>query len=132
MLTLGTQFFLRGTSLRQLNDEYTACLKSIINTDKILAHKQEAIKDLESAYNEAKSRLSEAQKARELEKRAQNIRSELAWAYVAGKKEVLPFSLPLVCWFLIVSLRNSRASLPPSRNMNEWLPRRRPNSIKLM
>ena len=83
------QFFLRGTQLSQLSDEYDTCLENITQTTKVLAQKREAIPDLETAFDEARVRFEEASKAREQRHKADELKKELAWAHVASKQEEL-------------------------------------------
>ena len=85
------QFFLRGTQLQQLSEEYDACLANIQQTAKVLHQKFEAIPDLENAYKEVKVRFEEANKARELKQKITDLKNELAWSYVAEKEAVRLF-----------------------------------------
>lgn len=81
------QFFLRGTQLSQLSDEYDTCLENITQTAKVLSQKKEAIPDLRAAFKDATVRFEEASKAREQKKRVDELKRELAWAHVATKEE---------------------------------------------
>ncbi|KAK1222346.1 Structural maintenance of chromosomes protein 6 [Marasmius sp. AFHP31] len=83
------QFFLRGTQLSQLSAEYETCLENITNTTKVLEHKRSAIPDLESAFKEATLKFEEASKAREQQKRIDDLKRELAWAHVNMKQREL-------------------------------------------
>jgi hypothetical protein len=83
------QFFLRGTQLSQLSDEYDTCLENITQTSKVLAQKREALPDLRTAFKEAKVRFEEASKARDQRHKADELKKELAWAHVAAKEEEL-------------------------------------------
>ncbi|KAI0789611.1 P-loop containing nucleoside triphosphate hydrolase protein [Abortiporus biennis] len=80
------KFFLRGTQLSQLSEEYSTCLANVTQTQKILAHKAEAIPDLEFALQEAVDKFEEAAKAREQRHKADELKKELAWAHVAQKE----------------------------------------------
>jgi len=80
------QFFLKGTQLSQLTDEYDTCLENIAQTTKVLHHKKEAVPDLKSALREATNRFKEAGKAREQKQKADDLKKELAWAHVKGKE----------------------------------------------
>ena len=82
------QFFLKGTQLSQLSEEYQTCMENISQTAKVLQRKQEVIPDLQEAYNEAYARFEEAEKAREQRHKADELKKELAWSHVAAKKEV--------------------------------------------
>jgi structural maintenance of chromosomes protein 6 len=82
------KFFLRGTQLSQLSDEYDTCFDNINQTAKVLQQKREVIPDLKSAFKEASIRFEEASKAREQKKKADDLKKELAWAHVAAKENV--------------------------------------------
>ncbi|KAH7914281.1 P-loop containing nucleoside triphosphate hydrolase protein [Hygrophoropsis aurantiaca] len=83
------KFFLRGTQLSQLSDEYDTCLDNINQTKKVLHQKKQVIPDLEAAFKEASVRFNEANKAREQRFKADELKKELAWAHVATKQEEL-------------------------------------------
>ncbi|KAH9980223.1 hypothetical protein BGW80DRAFT_1274148 [Lactifluus volemus] len=79
-------FFLRGTQLSQLSEEYETCLENISQTSKVLMRKKEAIPDLQAHYKEVLTRFEEASKAREQRHKADELTKELAWAHVATKQ----------------------------------------------
>ncbi|KAF9804066.1 hypothetical protein IEO21_09462 [Rhodonia placenta] len=81
------KFFLKGTQLSQLSEEYQTCLENIGQTQKVLTRKSEAIPELEEALEEATSRFQEAHKAREQRHKADELKKELAWAHVAAKEK---------------------------------------------
>ncbi|KAI0304378.1 P-loop containing nucleoside triphosphate hydrolase protein [Multifurca ochricompacta] len=81
------KFFLRGTQLSQLSEEYETCLENISQTSKVLLRKKEAIPDLQVHYKEVLTRFEEASKAREQRHKADELKKELAWAHVAAKQE---------------------------------------------
>ncbi|KAI9465450.1 P-loop containing nucleoside triphosphate hydrolase protein [Lactarius psammicola] len=81
------KFFLRGTQLSQLSEEYETCLENISQTSKVLMRKKEAIPDLQSHYKEVLTRFEEASKAREQRHKADELKKELAWAHVASKQD---------------------------------------------
>ncbi|KAJ7134841.1 P-loop containing nucleoside triphosphate hydrolase protein [Mycena epipterygia] len=81
------KFFLRGTQLSQLSEEYDTCFANITATTKVLSQKKEAIPDLRAAFREASNRFEEAAKAREQKKKVDELKKELAWAHVNLKKE---------------------------------------------
>jgi predicted nucleic acid-binding Zn-ribbon protein len=87
-LTLLHKFFLRGTQLSQLSDEYDTCLENITQTTKVLQQKKEALPDLRKVFKDASTRFEEANKAREQKKKADELKKELAWAHVATKENV--------------------------------------------
>ena len=51
-------------------------------------HKSEAIPDLEEALEEALVRFEEAKRARDQKRKADDLKKELAWSYVASKETV--------------------------------------------
>ncbi|KAF8073492.1 hypothetical protein FPV67DRAFT_1576115 [Lyophyllum atratum] len=81
------KFFLRGTQLSQLSDEYDRCLVNIKQTRNVLAQKKEALPDLKAAFKDATVRFEEAAKAREQKQKADELKKELAWAHVGGKED---------------------------------------------
>ncbi|RPD77418.1 P-loop containing nucleoside triphosphate hydrolase protein [Lentinus tigrinus ALCF2SS1-7] len=83
------KFFLKGTQLSQLSEEYQTCMENISQTAKVLKRKAEVIPDLEDQYNEAQQRFEEAERAREQRHRADELKKELAWAHVAAKEQEL-------------------------------------------
>ena len=82
------QFFLKGTQLRQLSEEYEVIKENIEKTDKILQQKKEVIPDLDRAFRDASNRYKEAEKARAQADKAEELKKELAWAHVAAKERV--------------------------------------------
>ncbi|TFK73649.1 P-loop containing nucleoside triphosphate hydrolase protein [Pluteus cervinus] len=81
------KFFLRGTQLSQLSEEYDTCLENITQTNRILGQKKEALPDLRNALQEATAKFQEAAKAREQKAKVDNLKKELAWAHVNKKQE---------------------------------------------
>ncbi|KAF8527504.1 P-loop containing nucleoside triphosphate hydrolase protein [Hysterangium stoloniferum] len=81
------QFFLKGTQLTQLNEEYETCLENIGKTTRTLQLKREEIPDLEKAFREADARNKEATKAREKQTQLAEYKRELAWAHVKAKED---------------------------------------------
>lgn len=88
-LTPDYQFFLSGTQLSQLSEEYEACMANINATGKLLAVKKEALPDLEARLREATARYEEADKARVQRERLDELKRESAWSLVADKKAEL-------------------------------------------
>ncbi|KAI0755297.1 P-loop containing nucleoside triphosphate hydrolase protein [Daedaleopsis nitida] len=87
------KFFLKGTQLSQLSEEYQTCMENISQTAKVLKRKAAVLPDLESAYIEVKERYEEAKRAREQRHKADELKKELAWAHVAAKEEELESKL---------------------------------------
>ncbi|KZT09323.1 P-loop containing nucleoside triphosphate hydrolase protein [Laetiporus sulphureus 93-53] len=83
------KFFLRGTQLSQLSEEYQTCLENIGQTQKVMKRKSESIPELEEQLEEAKARLEEAKKAREQRHKIDELKKEMAWAHVAAKEAEL-------------------------------------------
>ncbi|TCD69031.1 Structural maintenance of chromosomes protein 6 [Steccherinum ochraceum] len=81
------KFFLRGTQLSQLSEEYSLCLENITQMQKSLVHKGDAVPDLEDAVREAAAKYEEAKKARRQKDRLDELNKELAWSYVVGKQK---------------------------------------------
>ena len=86
-MVLALQFFLRGTQLSQLADEYNICHDNIKATFKTLAQKKGALPDLRTAFRDATLRFEEAAMAREQKKKIDELKKELAWAHVKAKEE---------------------------------------------
>ncbi|KAG2151338.1 P-loop containing nucleoside triphosphate hydrolase protein [Suillus clintonianus] len=80
------KFFLRGTQLSQLSEEYDACLDNINQTKKVLHQKKQVLPDLRATFKEASVRFEEASKAREQRCKVDELKKELAWAHVAAKQ----------------------------------------------
>ena len=85
-----SQFFLKGTQLSQLSDEYEICVANIRQTAKILDQKSRMLPDLLSAAQAAEDRFKEAEKAVELQKKIDRLKNELVWAHVKEKRDVSP------------------------------------------
>ncbi|CAK5284121.1 unnamed protein product [Mycena citricolor] len=81
------KFFLKGTQLSQLSEEYETCMANISTTAKVLAQKKEALPDLEQALKEANARFEEADWARQQAQRVDELKKELAWAHVNVKEK---------------------------------------------
>ncbi|KAI6027610.1 P-loop containing nucleoside triphosphate hydrolase protein [Pisolithus microcarpus] len=80
------KFFLRGTQLSQLSEEYDSCLAHVNQARKILHQKKQALPELRATLKEATIRFEEASKAREQRHKADELKKELAWAHVAAKQ----------------------------------------------
>ena len=101
------QFFLKGTQLSQLSEEYQTCMENISQTAKVLKRKAEVIPDLEEQFLEAQQRFEEAERAREQRHKADELKKELAWAHVAAKEQVNPAFDPLVYPLLMCYVRRN-------------------------
>ncbi|KLO12587.1 P-loop containing nucleoside triphosphate hydrolase protein [Schizopora paradoxa] len=80
-------FFMKGTQLKQLSDEYTTCHENVGKTAKILDVKREALPDLKKAAKDAEARYNGAKKALEQRAKVKELRQELAWAHVKTKEQ---------------------------------------------
>ncbi|TRM64138.1 hypothetical protein BD626DRAFT_401409 [Schizophyllum amplum] len=80
------KFFLKGTQLQQLSEEYETCLENIHQTSKILEAKKEALPDLVQNLAEVTAKFQEANKAREQKKKIDDLKKEKAWAHVKTKE----------------------------------------------
>ena len=84
----GVQFFLTGTQLKQLSEEYETCWENVNRMANVLKAKESAIPDLYAHYKEVSARFAEADNARKQRHKADELKKELAWAHVASKEEV--------------------------------------------
>ncbi|KAG8911751.1 Structural maintenance of chromosomes protein 6, partial [Tulasnella sp. 408] len=82
-------FFLQGTQLTQLAEEYELIRSNVRKIQSAVSQQKEALPQMEEAAREAETKLTEAQKARGQKSRLQAVKNELAWAHVAGKYEQL-------------------------------------------
>ncbi|KIY70905.1 P-loop containing nucleoside triphosphate hydrolase protein [Cylindrobasidium torrendii FP15055 ss-10] len=83
------KFFLRGTQLSQLREEYQTCMDNCHHTATILLQKKEALPDLKRKHREAWERFREAEKARAQKGRLEDLKKELSWAHVKVKEDEL-------------------------------------------
>lgn len=82
------QFFLRGTQLAQLTDEYEQIRSNTETMDEVLARKRETIPELKAAYRNAKDRAKTAQLAVDQQKNLDALQDQLAWAFVDESEKV--------------------------------------------
>ncbi|KAG8719122.1 Structural maintenance of chromosomes protein 6 [Ceratobasidium sp. 394] len=80
------QFFLNGTSLTQLSDEYESILESLKKTETILQSKQTVVPDLKRQFTEAQNKYREAQAAKQQHERVTDLEREIAWSHMKIKK----------------------------------------------
>ncbi|KAG8896081.1 Structural maintenance of chromosomes protein 6 [Tulasnella sp. 403] len=80
-------FFLKGTQLQQLSEEYELVMENIKKTDKALQQKKEIIPQLREAAREAQEKLAEAHKAQDQSRRVKELKKELAWSHVDFKRK---------------------------------------------
>ncbi|KAJ8518571.1 hypothetical protein ONZ45_g4365 [Pleurotus djamor] len=82
-------FFLRGTQLSQLHEEYQASMKNLAASNKILEQRRADLPDLETQLQEAENRYKEANAARKLKLEIDDLKKELAWSFVKAKEDEL-------------------------------------------
>ncbi|KAG8723854.1 Structural maintenance of chromosomes protein 6 [Ceratobasidium sp. 395] len=80
------QFFLNGTLLTQLSDEYQLILESLKKTETVLQSKQTIIPDLKHQFMEARAKYREAKNTRQQHERMTELEHEMAWARVKLKE----------------------------------------------
>jgi structural maintenance of chromosomes protein 6 len=85
-MSRGFQFFLKGTQLSQLSDEYAICMENINLTNRVLEQKKEVLPDLKQAFKRATENFQEATKAREQKKKVDDLKIECVWAHVSQKE----------------------------------------------
>ncbi|GAA5878546.1 hypothetical protein JCM3774_000102 [Rhodotorula dairenensis] len=75
-------FFLRGTQLAQLTEEYEQIRSNTETMDEALTRKREIVPELRDAYRKAKQRAQSAQLAWDQQQSLGPLRDQLAWACV--------------------------------------------------
>jgi hypothetical protein len=83
------QFFLKGTQLQQLSDDYQVIMENIQRTDAVLKQKGEAIPDLKLAYRGALEKYRQATSLVQQQTEIDELIRELAWAHVYEKQKVM-------------------------------------------
>ncbi|CAG8453598.1 23060_t:CDS:10 [Dentiscutata erythropus] len=81
------KFFMKGTQLTQLSEDYELIRESIETTQNIIKHKKEVLPDLLRAAKDAEARYKDMQKARELELTVAGLKDQMAWAQVEEKEQ---------------------------------------------
>ncbi|KAK4057950.1 Structural maintenance of chromosomes protein 6 [Microbotryomycetes sp. JL221] len=76
-------FFLRGTRLAQLVDEYEVLRNNTEQMQDALDRRSEVIPELKEAYKVARARAKDAQIAISEQDRVEQLKNELVWSYVA-------------------------------------------------
>lgn len=99
------QFFLRGTQLQQLSDEYELIDANINTTNIILNRKAGDLPDLKQALDVAQREYDDGLKAQELRGRQARLRIELAWAHCDEKEKVSHVYFQIyISWLIVGSL----------------------------
>ncbi|RHZ75652.1 hypothetical protein Glove_212g65 [Diversispora epigaea] len=84
------KFFMKGTQLTQLSEDYELIRESIDTTQNIIKNKKEVLPYLHKQAREAEARFKDMEKARELEVLVSSLKDQMAWAQVEEKeKEVV-------------------------------------------
>ena len=82
IFTATTQFFLRGTQLHQLTEEYEAIQANVTQMDDALRRKKQVLPELREAYIKAKNRAKEASAAISQQEKLEELKNDLVWSYV--------------------------------------------------
>ncbi|KAM0745665.1 P-loop containing nucleoside triphosphate hydrolase protein [Meredithblackwellia eburnea MCA 4105] len=80
-------FFLRGTQLAQLTEEYEKLRNNTEVIEEIYHKKKDGVEDLKAAYKVAKARAKEAELAIKQGEAVDKLKDELAWSWVAETEE---------------------------------------------
>lgn len=83
------QFFLRGTQLHQLTEEYEAIQANVEQMDDALRRKKQILPELREAYIKAKERAREATAAINQQEKLESLKEELVWSYVDENEEAV-------------------------------------------
>jgi len=89
LLTRRAQFFLRGTQLTQLANEYEVVKTNIAKIKSVVERKKQVLPDLETRAREATARYDTIQKRREQAEKLETYRNTYVWAQVAAKEDEL-------------------------------------------
>lgn len=85
-------FFLRGTQLAQLTEEYEQIRSNTETMEEALSRKKEVLPELKEAYKRAKDRAKEAQAAIEQEGNLAKLKNQLIWSYVEEVEDQIRFA----------------------------------------
>ncbi|GES91454.1 P-loop containing nucleoside triphosphate hydrolase protein [Rhizophagus clarus] len=83
------KFFMKGTHLAQLSQDYEFIREQLVTTTNIVKYKREILPDLLKKAKEAEARFKDMQKARELEKSLTSLKDQMAWAQVEEQEQVV-------------------------------------------
>ncbi|GAA5952187.1 hypothetical protein JCM8115_003527 [Rhodotorula mucilaginosa] len=84
-------FFLRGTQLAQLTEEYEQIRSNTEAMDEALQNKRDRVPELKEAYRKAKDRAKSAQLAWDQKQSLEPLRNQLAWACVDEVEKQVQF-----------------------------------------
>lgn len=82
------QFFLKGTSLAQLAEEYDLVKVNIATIDTALRQKEVVLPEMKQTVRDAEKKVTAVEAGAALEQKLLAVEGELAWMLVAGKEEV--------------------------------------------
>ncbi|GAA5927901.1 uncharacterized protein JCM15063_006030 [Sporobolomyces koalae] len=85
-------FFLRGTQLAQLTEEYEAVRANTETMEEALVRKREILPELKDAYKRARERAKDAQAAMEQQENLQGLKDQLVWSYVEEVEDQIEFA----------------------------------------
>jgi chromosome segregation ATPase len=83
------QFFLKGTGLSRIMEEYQATEVHQKKLSRDLANAKEALPEQQDKVRKLQSQIQYAEKARTLRRRQEDLKAQLAWAFVADKEREL-------------------------------------------
>ena len=86
------QFFLRGTQLAQLTEEYEQIRANTETMEEALQRKKEVLPELKEAYRRAKERAKDAEAAIEQSDHLALLNNQLAWSYVVQTEDQVEFA----------------------------------------
>ncbi|GAA5889489.1 hypothetical protein JCM8208_001041 [Rhodotorula glutinis] len=89
-------FFLRGTQLAQLTEEYEQIRTNTETMEEALGRKQEVLPELKDAYRQARERATDARAAIEQQGSLTTLKNQLAWSFVAEIEKRITFGEDLV------------------------------------
>ncbi|RUP50873.1 hypothetical protein BC936DRAFT_137276, partial [Jimgerdemannia flammicorona] len=81
------KFFMKGTQLTQLCEDYEIIRESIATTKAIITRKKTMLPELEREAREARTKLKDMQEAHQLNKRLEDLKKECCWAQIKMKEE---------------------------------------------
>ncbi|KZV95368.1 P-loop containing nucleoside triphosphate hydrolase protein [Exidia glandulosa HHB12029] len=83
------EFFMKATLLTQLAHEYELIDEKIAQAQRFAEGGRETLADLEQKRDAANARYAQAERARDMEGKKEQLGAELAWAHVAAKQTEL-------------------------------------------
>ncbi|TNY22116.1 RecF/RecN/SMC [Rhodotorula diobovata] len=89
-------FFLRGTQLAQLTEEYEQIRNNTETMEEALGRKQEVLPELKDAYRRAKDRAKDAKAAITQQGNLSGLKNQLAWSFVDEIERKIAFGEDVV------------------------------------